>query len=196
MIPILILAAGQSSRMGTRDKMLEDVDGVPLLRRQVRMASAAGEPVYVALHQKADSRHDTIADLDVRILTVPQADEGMSGTMRGAVAQLPKAPAFMILLGDLVALETSDLKAVLDARATHPAHVIWRGTTQDGKPGHPIIFDASLRPDFADLSGDGGGESLVKQLHDRTHLVPLPGNRARLDLDTPEDWAAWRASKV
>ncbi|PJE36025.1 nucleotidyltransferase family protein, partial [Pseudooceanicola lipolyticus] len=28
---------------------------------------------------------------------------------------------------------------------------------------------------------------------DRVQLVPLPGQRARADLDTPEDWAAWRA---
>ncbi|MFA8440761.1 NTP transferase domain-containing protein [Yoonia sp.] len=192
MTPILILAAGRSSRMGGRDKLLEDVGGVPLLRKQVQTALATGQPVFVALPPAAHDRQAAIADLDVTVLRVPEAAEGMSGTMRGAVAQLPIAPAFMLTLADLVALETADLKAVFAARTAHPQYVVWRGATVDGKPGHPIVFDASLRPAFAGLKGDGGGESLVKPLWDQTYLVPLPGNRARLDLDTPADWAAWR----
>ena len=194
MMPILILAAGSSARMRGEDKLLQDVGGQPLLRKQVQMALALGAPVFVALRPGADARADVIADLDATVLTVPEATEGMSGTMRGAIAQLPDCAAFMMLLGDLVALETSDLGAVLDAYHAKPDHMIWRGATEDGKPGHPIIFDASLRPDFATLQGDGGGEALVKPLTAQTCQVALPGNRARFDLDTPEEWAAWRAA--
>ncbi|MEO1638361.1 MAG: nucleotidyltransferase family protein [Pseudomonadota bacterium] len=193
-MPILILAAGQSSRMRGADKLLQDVGGQPLLRKQVLMAQALNGPVFVAVQPGATARGQAIADLDATILTVPEASEGMSGTMRGAVPQLPDSPAFMMLLGDLVALEVNDLRAVLDAYYTNPDHLIWRGATNDGKPGHPIIFDASLRPAFTDLTGDSGGESLVNPLKPQTCLVPLPGYRARLDLDTPEEWAAWRAA--
>lgn len=48
MIPILILAAGASRRMCGQDKLLQVVDGMPLLRRQVLMAQATGHPVCVA----------------------------------------------------------------------------------------------------------------------------------------------------
>lgn len=194
MIPILILAAGQSSRMGGRDKLLEDIGGEPLLHRQTRLATATGHPVYVALPDAKHPRARVIADLPATLLSVPEAAEGMSGTMRGAVAQLPQSPAFMMVLADLVTLEPTDLKAIFAARDAHPDHVIWRGATSEGKPGHPIIFDASLRPAFVDLQGDGGGEDLVKPLRHRTYLHRLPGQRARFDLDTPEDWAAWRKS--
>ncbi|MFO8125202.1 NTP transferase domain-containing protein [Yoonia sp.] len=194
MIPILILAAGRSSRMGGRDKLLEDVGGISLLRRQVLMALEVGQPVFVALPPNAPARQAAIAELDATVMTVRESAEGMSGTMRGAVRCLPDAPAFMITLADLVALESSDLLAVLKARTAQPDYIVWRGATAVGKPGHPILFDASLRPAFADLAGDGGGESLVKKLRDKTYLVPLPDNRARFDLDTPEDWDRWRAS--
>ncbi len=196
MIPILVLAAGSSRRMRGGDKLLETVAGEPLLRKQARIALATGHPVFVALPDKAHPRQQAIAGLNVTALAVPEAAEGMSGTMRGAVAQLPDAPAFMMILGDLVGLETGDLMAVFAARDTHPDHLIWRGATTAGKPGHPVIFDGSLRPKFAELRGDGGGEALVNPLRQRTHLTPLPDNRARLDLDTPEDWAAWRKGQT
>lgn len=193
MIPILILAAGSSSRMRGGDKLLEEVQGEPLLRLQAKRALDTGHPVFVALAPNSQARAATLSGLDVTILTIPEAREGMSGTMRGAVAQLPKAPAFMMFLGDLVALETSDLNRILQAQHDHPDHLIWRGATKAGKPGHPIIFDSSLRPAFAELEGDSGGESLVNPLRDQTCIIPLKDDRARLDLDTPEDWANWRS---
>ncbi len=99
----------------------------------------------------------------------------------------------MILLGDLVEITTADLRAVLSSMATQPEHLVWRGATQDGKPGHPVLFDASLRGDFAKIKGDSGGAGIIKAQASATYLVPLPGQHARCDLDTPEDWDAWRA---
>lgn len=192
LLPILILAAGASSRMRGADKLLELVDGVPLLQAQITKATALGCPVFVAL-PSPDHPRNVCLSTDTTPLYIPKAAEGMGASLRGGIAELPPCPAFMILLGDLPAIEVSDLIAVRDAWLQNPDHLIWRGATQDGKPGHPIIFDASLRPKFADLKGDTGGEPIVNPLKDQTMLIRRPGNRARLDLDTPEDWAAWRA---
>ncbi|WP_370741664.1 NTP transferase domain-containing protein, partial [Pseudooceanicola lipolyticus] len=49
-MPILLLAAGQSARMRGRDKLMERVEGRPLIRRQADIARAATSgPVIVAL---------------------------------------------------------------------------------------------------------------------------------------------------
>lgn len=192
-ITILILAAGASSRMQGRDKLLEMVDGVPLLRLQVQRALATGFPVYVALSAPDHPRANIISDLDATPLIAPHAADGMGVTLRETVAQLPVCDGFLVVLADLVALETPDLQQVLSAPARHPGNLVWRGATRAGKPGHPILFDASLRPQFAAFSGDTGGAPLLKTLKAQTHLEPLPDNRALLDLDTPEDWDAWRS---
>jgi len=192
MTPILILAAGQSSRMRGRDKLMEPIDGEPLLVRQTRRALATGNPVFVALPGPEHPRYAALRDLQIVCLAVPESSEGMGGTMRGAVARLPECRDFMLLLGDLPDIETADMERVLASRAEAPKALIYRGATKDGLHGHPIVFDASLRPEFAKLSGDSGGEPIVKPLKARTHLVPLDGDKARLDLDTPEDWDAWR----
>lgn len=192
-IPILILAGGASSRMRGADKLLEPVAGRPLLRLLAQRALDTGSGVYVALPPDCAARLAVLDGLAITPLIVPEASEGMSGTMRGAVAQLPPCPAFMLLLADLPEITTQDMMTVIKARDDHPDQVIWRGATRDRQPGHPIVFDSSLRPGFSALVGDGGGETLVAPLRDRTFLVPFDTDRARLDLDTPEDWDAWRA---
>ena len=194
MIPILILAAGQSSRMRGADKLLQDIDGAPLLAHVVARAAATGHPVFTAMPGPQHPRYQVMRDLPAACYDIPDAVEGMSGTLRGAIGRLPPCEAFMLLLADLPEIETTDIEAVFAARLARPEYLIWRGATQDSKPGHPILFDASLRPDFAKLTGDSGGEAVVKAHVDDTCLVTLPGNRARLDLDTPEDWAEWRAA--
>ncbi|MEL7212156.1 MAG: nucleotidyltransferase family protein [Pseudomonadota bacterium] len=192
MIHVLILAAGQSRRMGGADKLAQLVDGVPLLRKQAECALGLDLPVTVALPPKRQ-REELLEDLDVDIFTSACSLEGMSGTLRAAFGHLADADAILVVLADLPELETDDLRAVLNARKTAPKALVWRGMTEDGKPGHPILIDDALFPAMAKLKGDTGGQDALAAAGDRVHLVPLPGTRARRDLDTPEDWAAWRA---
>ncbi|ABV93226.1 conserved hypothetical protein [Dinoroseobacter shibae DFL 12 = DSM 16493] len=189
----LLLAAGASSRMRGRDKLMELVDGTPLVARQAALAASVVPHVLVALPPAPHPRHAALDGLDVTRLSLPDSAEGMGGTLRGAVARLPAdCTGLLLLLGDLPEITAEDLRAVLAARRTHPQARIWRGATEDGAPGHPILFAPDTFPDFARLSGDAGGQSVIARHRDHLHLVPLPGTRARRDLDTPEDWAAWR----
>lgn len=196
-LPIILLAAGQSARMRGRDKLMEEVDGQPLIRRQAKMARAVtAAPVIVALPPRPHPRHDALRGLDVTPLEVHDAAEGMNASLRCAFAALPSgAPAAVLLLADLPDLTGNDLNTVLQSVDTTSETLIWRGATETGEPGHPIVFAAPLFPAFATLQGDGGGREVVARAAGRIRLIPLPGTRARRDLDTPEDWAAWRAEQ-
>jgi CTP:molybdopterin cytidylyltransferase MocA len=196
MIPIILLAAGASSRMRGRDKLLEDIDGTPLLRRQAVMARAVSDQVLVALPPHPHPRYDIVADLDVTLIEVAHAAEGLGASLRTAFAALSEdTDKALVLLCDLPEITGDDLRRVIAAVHTHPDALIWRGATQDGKGGHPMIFDRQLFPAFAALTGDNGGQQIVRSAGARVHLIALPGDRARLDLDTPEEWAAWRAQR-
>lgn len=193
MTPILILAAGASARMGGVDKLAEPVGGVPLLRDRAAAALATGEPVHIALPGHDHPRAALVADLPVTLHQVVDAAHGLAHTLRAAVAALPPCPRFLVLLADLPEITTDDIRAVLDAPNRAPRARIWRGATVAGQPGHPVLFDATLRPAFAALAGDTGAEAIIRAHQAETVLVPLPGRHARRDLDTPADWAAFRA---
>ena len=180
--------------MRGRDKLMEQIDGVPLIRRQAEMARAAcSGPLIIALPPRPHARFATLEGIDAILLPVPDAAEGMNASLRCAFAALPQeAPAAMVLLCDLPDLTESDLKTVAGAVDLNSDTVIWRGATQTGQAGHPIIFAAPLFGLFASLTGDSGGREVVRHAGENVALIALPGNRVRRDLDTPEDWADWR----
>ncbi len=94
----------------------------------------------------------------------------------------------MIMLADMPEIETKDIKAIMVAAADGKTV---QAVDQDGRFGHPVVFPARLFPALLHLEGDVGAREVL-QGEDITAL-PLPGYRATTDLDTPEDWGAWRA---
>lgn len=189
-LTILIPAAGASSRMRGGDKLLEDVGGVPMLRRQAQMARAVCAQVVVTLRAEDAARVQVLAGLDVTVLQLGDAGEGMAASIRAGARVA--AAGLMILPADMPDLQAEDLRALIAAFDQAPA-VIWRGATADGRPGHPVIFPADLRGALQQLQGDSGARGVLQQEAHRVRLIALPDHRALTDLDTPEAWAAWRA---
>jgi CTP:molybdopterin cytidylyltransferase MocA len=178
--------------MGGRDKLLEEVGGHALVRTMALCALATNHPVFVTVPACGHPRALAISDLDLNIVPVSNAVDGISASLCAGIMALPDASAFMVMLADLVDIRTQDINALFQARHEHPDALIWRAATRDGKPGHPIVFDAPLRREFANLTGDQGASSVIAKHRAHVHLVPI-GDQARRDLDTPEDWAKWRA---
>lgn len=190
---IVIPAAGASRRMGGEDKLLRRVDGVPLLRRAALHALASGARVLVTLRPGDDARRAALAGLDLRVIPVADAATGMSASLRHAAADIGSASALMVLPADMPEIGAADLARLWSAHATSPAHII-QGRAGP-VPGHPVILPADLVPELGQLSGDTGARALLARHARRIVPVPLFGRRAILDLDTPQDWAAWVASR-
>lgn len=185
---LVLLAAGASRRMGARDKLLESIDGEALLRRQCRAALAADlGPVAVTLPPDRPQRALAVEGLEVTRLVVPEAATGMAASLRAA-AVWAAGDALMVIPADMPDLTSADFRSLAGA---FDGAAPLRAGTEDGRPGHPVLFPASLLTDFARLAGDEGARAILRNHPPRLHR--LPGLHALTDLDTPEDWAAWRA---
>lgn len=190
---ILLLAAGSSSRMRGGDKLIEPVAGEPLLTRIARAALATGAPVTVALPPDRPARRAALTGLPVAQITVPDPAQGMSASLGAGLAAMPPASGIMLLLADLPEITAGDLSHLLILWRQEPEAIL-RGAAEDGTPGHPVCFPPDLRDDLMTLRGDEGARSVLIRHRARVRLVPLPGRHATTDLDTPEDWAAWRSA--
>lgn len=192
MTVIVILAAGRSLRMGWRDKLLEPLGNPPILQVVALRALATGARVIVVLPPDRPARAAVLAGLPVRCVTAEDAAAGMTASLRAGIGDARGANGAMILPADMPGLQTADLRRLLDEFAADPTRIL-RAASDTGQPGHPAIFPADLFADLMALTGDEGGRSVIARHRDRVTLVPLPGDRATLDLDTPDDWAAFRA---
>lgn len=194
---LILLAAGASARMHGADKLLQDVGGMPCVKAMALRGLAAGMQVIVTLPDRDHPRAVALAETPVLRLPVPEADQGMAQSLRAGIMALSDGTeAAMILPADMPGLAAEDLRAVIDAARTHPEALIVQAATEGGAPGHPVLFRRQLFPEIKALSGDTGARAVIARHSEHRRLVPLPGGRARLDLDTPEDWAVWRAGQT
>ena len=187
---ILLPAAGASSRMRGRDKLLELVAGQPLLHVMAARACQVSAHVAVTLGAGQDARAQALTGLHVHPLTI-EATEGMAASLRAGAFWALQGPAsrLMVLLPDMPDLTTDDLRHLIADAAHHPDRPL-RATSIDGRPGHPVILPRKLWPAMTQLQGDMGARALMAAHPPR--FCALPGQRALTDLDTPEDWARWR----
>ncbi|MCH8168185.1 MAG: molybdopterin-binding/glycosyltransferase family 2 protein [Proteobacteria bacterium] len=200
-VSALVLAAGRSSRMGGRDKLLEPVAGVPLLRHVVQaLAASAVDEIVVVLPPEPGERlaalAGTAARPEVRIVTNPRAAEGMGTSVGAGVTGLrADADAVLIVLADMPEVTARDFDRLIAAFDPAEGRAIVRAVTEAGRPGHPVLFGRRFFEPLRALEGDRGARSLIEDYPEFLVDVVLPGGAAATDLDTPEDWDAWRAGR-
>ena len=188
---ILIPAAGSSSRMLGRDKLLETIEGESVLRRTaLRACESAAREIIVVIRCGQCARKRELRNLGVKIVESEAPAEGMAGSLKcGVDAALKDSAALMILLPDMPEIDTNDIDAVLNA---FEKGKIVRAASESGNPGHPVLIPRSLFADLSGLEGDVGAKALLEKHAASVQLVRRSGTRALLDLDTPEEWELWR----
>ncbi|RMD47877.1 MAG: 4-diphosphocytidyl-2C-methyl-D-erythritol kinase [Alphaproteobacteria bacterium] len=197
---LILLAAGASRRMGGQDKLLREVAGEPLLRRQLRrLAAAPVARVIVVLRPGDEARRAAIADLlggRVQAVEAPDWAEGMAASIRAGMRALsPGSPAVVIALADMPEIGPEHVRALVEAFDPEEGREICRAVTAGGRPGHPVLFGRRFFESLMALSGDEGARAVIRAHPEFLVEVPTPGEGAAVDLDTPEAWAAWEAGR-
>ncbi|MEZ5912270.1 MAG: nucleotidyltransferase family protein [Paracoccaceae bacterium] len=191
-VAILIAAAGASSRMG-RDKLMLKVAGRPMLAHVAAEACATGRPVIAVIPPDRPERRAILTGLPLTIVEAADARKGLSASIRAGLAALPgDCVAVLVVLADMPAIDRADMVALVDAFLADAGAPILRGATATGRPGHPVLLPRRLFSELSSLSGDAGAREVLARNAASLRLVPLPGNRATTDIDTPEDWQDWQ----
>ena len=183
----IVLAAGAASRFGG-PKLLAPIDGMPIIRKTVVNAFAAGlANVAVVVAPGADEVRAALRGLPVRFVVNECHAEGIGASIRAGIGALnPGTAAAFILLGDQPTVAPGILDRLVGAyeRSGKPIVV----PVYDGVRGNPVLFDASLFPELARSSGDRGARDLIERSPALVARVDFPFPPP-LDVDTPEDYA-------
>ncbi len=185
----LVLAAGSSQRMGSRNKLTEEIDGQPLVARVVSAFEAAEiETIVVVTGYEATRIETALASHLLRIVHNPSHAEGMGTSIACGITALGDCAAAFIALGDLPRLEPATITAIRRSFAeadasTDSIHV----PSYAGQRGHPVLFGAAHFAALAALTGDRGGRAIVKQNADRVFEVEVASDGILVDVDTESD---------
>jgi molybdenum cofactor cytidylyltransferase len=189
MIVAVVLAAGESSRMG-RPKALLPIEGKSFIERIVAELerTAVGKIIIVLGHDAAALR-PKIEHLPVTIVVNPDYKKGQLSSLQAAVRYLSSAPPVEGMLVHLVdhpylnaALVDSMIRRFYES---HPAIVVPR---YGGRRGHPVIFSASLFDELLEAPLEEGAKAVVNAHRDATVEVETAEAGITIDIDTPDEY--------
>ncbi len=192
---LVILAAGESARMGS-PKQLLPLDGQPLLVHTIEAALAsAAWPIVVVLGAHAEKIKPVLARLPVLIVENPTWSEGLASSLRLGVATLQQfsrqLDAALVALCDQPAFSADTIAHLVAAqRATRRSIVAARYA---GRNAAPALFLREHFPVLTALTGESGARTLLNDSPERVAAIDLPA--LALDLDTPADYAALKKAK-
>ncbi len=188
-VAAIVLAAGRASRMGS-NKLLAELDDVPIVRRTVAAALASrARPVVVVTGHEAAAVREALAGLDVVFAHNPSFAEGMSTSLRAGLAAAGTADAALVCLGDMPRLAAHHLDAVIAAHGGGEAIVV---PTFDKKRGNPVLWPRRYFAEIAALSGDVGARALIDRYAEHVAFLPIDDPAILVDVDTPEALARLR----
>lgn len=191
-IHILVLAAGLSRRMGAANKLLLPYKNHSIIREvlsELQKTSIAG--ITVVLGHEKEKVAKEIEGFAVELVFNPDFANGQSSSIQAGVKSLGKeVDGFLIGLGDMPKITSSDYQAVIDEFSTQLCAndaVIFR-PFREKIPGHPVGFASRYRNKILGAEENDGCRSVI--LENKQHLVKWNTTSAVyfLDIDTKEDY--------
>ncbi len=184
-IAILILAAGQSSRMG-QPKQLLKLGKKTFIQNCIETALKSSCPnIYCVIGANASEISAYIKHYPIQIIENPDYKNGLSTSIKVGVRCIEQDDfeAVLILLADQPKITKSHLNDLIALFLKNPEKPV--ATAYQSSVGVPAVFPKKYFQELKTLSGDKGAKPLLKKLSKSIHCIPFSELR---DIDTPEDY--------
>ena len=194
-IGFLILGAGSSKRMRGRDKLLEKINGVPLIEKLANEALSLKVPVFITLPANNTKRRAIISKTYATIVSVRNPKLGMGHSIAKGITEITKTYNFSSLAicpSDLPALNANSLKLLLNHFFKSPKLICRPVNLEASKAGHPVIFPKKYFEELKLIKGDTGARKIIQKNEKAINSYVTDDESYFHDLDTPEDFINWK----
>ncbi len=182
----LVLAAGESSRMGT-DKALLEYRGRTFLETIVQALRDAGvERIVVVLGHHADEIQRAVRLGEVESVINPDYRQGQTSSLQAGLEVLTNSKAVLLCLVDHPAVSAGTIRRLILAFRESPAPVIV--PTHHGKRGHPVLIARALFRELSDLTLGEGANAVIRKYQQDAKFVEVDDPAVLWDIDDPETY--------
>ena len=185
-LPILLLAAGEASRM-REPKQLLLWDNKPLINNRIETIQATGQPILAVLGANAQLILPFLNHLNVKVIVNTQWIKGMGSSIEAGIKYIqdeyPDSEGIMIALVDQPLISTNHFNQLIHHFQPGEKQIVI-SVSGTGWEGVPAIFDRYYFEDLQQLSSGEGAKSVIHRYPDK--VVRVIAEDCLEDIDTPE----------
>ena len=192
MISAILLAAGESKRMGAQNKLLLPFQSKPLVVHMIeQLKQSDASEVLIVLGHQADELFRLLVDYSPYLVLNPDFQKGMTTSIQAGVsAASHKANGYMICLSDLPLITTAAYNQLIqtfeEKHKTNPELILQ--PERAGKRGNPVIFSAHYRSQILQHPHMEGCKQIIQANPQHLRTLPVQSDHFFRDMDTPGDY--------
>jgi len=185
----IILAAGESKRFGSEDKLLAKVDGVSILERVVEVIADGGvDKIIVVTGANHEAIESLLCRYEVELVRNEKWAEGMGRSLSfgTSVVDASAYAGLLVCLGDLPYIEASNIRKLIDIFIEHECQSVVLPIHNHVR-GHPVIFPSYYQGELIRLRGDSGAKSVLLSAAEKVVEVRMGSDQNLRDIDCQDD---------
>ena len=188
-IHAVLLAAGRSERMGRNNKLLLNVDGIPLVRKSaINILNSNVTSMTVVTGFDENKIVNALSGLNVNFVKNINFREGLSSSLKAGLANItPTLSAVIICLADMPKIQPEHINQLIENFDPLKGWEICI-PTNNGKRGNPVLIGSRFFPYIFETSGDFGAKQVMKQHSDKIVEVEIGTSDIHFDIDTQDEY--------
>ena len=188
-IHAVLLAAGRSERMGRNNKLLLNVDGIPLVRKSaINILNSNVTSMTVVTGFDENKIVNALSGLNVNFVKNINFREGLSSSLKAGLANITPTPsAVIICLADMPKIQPEHINQLIENFDPLKGWEICI-PTNNGKRGNPVLIGSRFLPYIFETSGDFGAKQVMKQHSDKIVEVEIGTSDIHFDIDTQDEY--------
>ena len=201
MISVIMLAAGQSSRMGGENKLTKNLNGIPLIKYAIKniLGSSINELIIVLGYEK-EILEETIGNhKKIKFVYNENFKDGMASSIKIGLNHISqKSEAFFISLGDMPMINQNIYNKLIKSRYKYNKNLrpdlkkeIFV-PTYEGKESNPVLFSIFMKNKIMSISGDVGAKEVLELNKDKILNVDIKNKNITIDFDTKDSFDSLR----
>jgi len=187
MISVILLAAGESKRMGETKQLMPFSRGTMVEQTVDNLLNSTVDEVIVVVGHRAEEVIKTIVTKPVKLAVNPDYQQGMSTSIIAGLRLVDsRAQAVMLALGDQPLVDSQTINRLIDEFYNHNKGIAI--PTYRGRRGHPVIFAVRYKEKLLGLKDDIGGRQIIKDYPDDILEITVDSEGVITDIDTRSDY--------